>query len=217
MGSYHFQTIDCRRHLNICFSLAQRENVTDMVLCSACGISAFGIETNWFWEDSREQWLLCCFISFYSCWCLSLFFWLCWETVRSLRRTWEREILWTSCKYRGRGKENFVENVLEDFTNTNFTEVCRSLPGEGNGQPLLLSMVISEVAPAWWVPAGEILQFHACWKFEAFPNLYLRLGVLDKNLRAKGINISPEMTAVTATLDRNNLKDANPSPLWAFF
>ena len=42
------------------------------------------------------------------------------KTARSLRKTWEREILWTSCKYRGLGKEKFVENVLEDLTNTNF-------------------------------------------------------------------------------------------------
>lgn len=60
------------------------------------------------------------------------------KTSRSLRKTWEREILWTSCKYRVLGKEKFVENVLEDLTNTNFIEVCRSVSGEGNEQPLLL-------------------------------------------------------------------------------
>lgn len=69
------------------------------------------------------------------------------KTSRSLRKTWEREILWTSCKYSILAKENFVENVLEDLTNTNFIEGCRSVSGEGNEQPLLLSMAISVVTP----------------------------------------------------------------------
>lgn len=41
-----------------------------------------------------------------------------------------------------------MENVLEHLTNSKFTEVCRSLSGEGNRQPLLLSMVVSAVTLA---------------------------------------------------------------------
>lgn len=50
-----------------------------------------------------------------------------------------------SFKYRTLRNEKFVENVLENLTNTNFSEVCGSLSGEGSGRPLLLSVVVSEV------------------------------------------------------------------------
>lgn len=38
------------------------------------------------------------------------------------------------------------ENVLEDLTNKKFIQSCRSLSGEGNGEPLL-SVVIPEGTP----------------------------------------------------------------------
>lgn len=38
------------------------------------------------------------------------------------------------------------KNVLEDLTNKKFIQSCRSLFGEGNGEPLL-SMVTSEGTP----------------------------------------------------------------------
>lgn len=67
------------------------------------------------------------------------------KTARSLKKTWERGISWTSCECRALRKEKFVENVIEDLTNRNFIGVCtQSLSGEDNGQPLL---VISEVTP----------------------------------------------------------------------
>ena len=70
------------------------------------------------------------------------------KSVRSLRKTLEGEILHTLGKYQGLGKENLVENMLEDLSNSKFIGVCRSLSGEGNGQRLLLSVVISEVTLA---------------------------------------------------------------------
>lgn len=154
MGSYHFLTIGCRRRLNICFSCTKGECYRHG-LCSACGRSVFALETNWFREDSQKQFylLLLLFAHF------SLGFAGKHKTARSPRENWEGEILWTSGKYRTLRNENIVENVLENLTNTNFNEVCGSLSGEGSGQPLLLSVVVSEVMTVWWVLAGEILQF----------------------------------------------------------
>lgn len=51
--------------------------------------------------------------------------------------------------------------------------------------------------------------------FEAFSNLYMKLGALVKNLGVKGINGSHEMFADTAILNSKHPKKAKPTPLWA--
>lgn len=102
MGPYHFQTIDCRRHLNICFPLAQRGNVTDAGWCSACGGNAFSY-SNTVFEKVHKICICSAVLSPFApagAFRFSRGFIIMNETVGSLRKTWEREILWTSCKAR---------------------------------------------------------------------------------------------------------------------
>lgn len=89
--------------------------------------------------------------------CFSLGFIIMNETVRSLRKTWERGILWTSCKIYVSVQGEFSGKMCWRISLIKkCIQSCRSLSGEGNGEPLL-SMVIPEGAPVWSVPAGEIL------------------------------------------------------------